>query len=93
MSTKGTLILNQQECEGNYDFEAVQHYMTRGFQLIFSELSLVIVADSLAAIREHYPDNADYFQVFEYVFPNHIRQKFYCIHDETHVIFLLPDEY
>lgn len=31
MSTNGTLILEQQECEGNYDFESVQHFMTKGF--------------------------------------------------------------
>ena len=93
MSTKGTLILEEQECEGNYNFETVQHYMTRGFQIVFGEIALAIATAALVAIRELYPDNADYLQVFEYVFENQMKQKFFCIHDKTHVTFLLPDEY
>lgn len=93
MSTKGTLILRKQECEGNYNFETVNHYMTRGFQNFFGELALAIATASLVMISEQYPDNADYFQVFDYVFPSHTKKKFYCIHDTTHVTFLLPDEY
>lgn len=93
MSTNGTLILEQQECEGNYDFESVQHFMTKGFQTAFGEFALAIATAAIVAIKEQFPNNADYFQVFEYVFANQKRQKFYLIHDEICATFLLPDEY
>lgn len=93
MSTKGTLFLKQQECEGNYNFESVQHYMTRGFFNLFGDLAVEVASASLTTIMEKHPDNADYFQVLVFVFPNGEAQEFYCIHDETHVTFLLPDEY
>ena len=90
---RGLLVLKPQECEGNYDFTKAKHYMTRGFLNYFQELAPGIATASLQAIMEKYPTNADYFQVFEYTYTHGCTQKFYCIHDETHITFLLPSEY
>ena len=92
MITKGQLILSEQECEGNYDFLGVRPFMTRGFKTIFGENSLDIAIAALLAISERYNDNADYLQVFNYI-QDGDSTKFYCIHSETYITFLLPEEY
>lgn len=92
MITKGQLILREQECEGNYDFLGVRPFMTRGFNTTFGENSLDIAIAALLAISERYNDTADYLQVFDYT-QGEEKIKFYCIHSETYITFLLPEEY
>ena len=67
--------------------------MTRGFFNLFGDMAVGIASASLTAIMEKHPDNADYFQVLAFAFPNGESQEFYCIHDVDHITFLLPDEY
>lgn len=82
------VILKDQECTGNYKFEATA-YMTRGFQSEFGESSVLVVAKTLALIKERALSiGADYLQV---AFCN--GTKFWIIDDVTHITFLLPSEY
>ena len=90
---KGKVKIKKQECEGNYKFIDVKQYMTCGFQNAFGEEATLIVFTALELILEQYPNNADYLQIFEYEYPNKKIIRFWCIHDETHITFLLPEEY
>ena len=90
---KGKVKIKKQECEGNYKFTDVKQYMTCGFQNAFGEEALLIVILALELILEQYPNNADYLQKFEYECPNKKIIRFWCIHDKTHITFLLPEEY
>lgn len=87
------LVLRNQECNGDYDFTNPKVYMTRGFQHLFGTRTYSIIPSALQEIITTYRDTADYLQVFDYYFANGTKQKFYCIHDKSHITFLLPSEY
>lgn len=90
---EGKVKISKQECEGNYKFTGVEQYMTSGFQNAFGEEATLIAFTALALILKEYPNNADYLQTFEYEYPNKKVISFWCIHDETYITFLLPEEY
>lgn len=84
------LKLLPQECSGESKFSS-QPYMTRGFLDAFQGLAAIVAAHSLDLIQTRLvraPEGADYLQVFECG-----DISFWCIDDNTHVTFLLPEEY
>lgn len=90
---KGKVYINEQEKRGNYTFTGVGQYVTCGFGDIFGKEAPEVALTALALILEKYPDNADYFQTFEYHRENGEIVRFWCINDVDHITFLLPEEY
>ena len=70
----GEITLYPQEQEGNYNFH-VRPMVTRGFQSLFGDLTVLLVQNCLTMIDECY-EKPDYLQVFSYE-----GTKFYCIAD------------
>lgn len=93
MPLKGKVILNRQESTGNYDFSISKKYMTAGFQNTFGREAVQIASTAVSLIMETYPDNADYLQTFQYIYPDGKVTDFWIIHDQSHYTVLLPDEY
>lgn len=90
---KGTITLNDQECEGTYNFGNTEKYMTKGFKNRFGDEAEELIAQSIEKIMEKYPNNADYLQVLYYD-----DTKFYLIVDNYGngryiLTVLLPEEY
>lgn len=93
MVSKGKVILNEQECAGNYDFSIQQKYITGGFQNIFGDEAPLIIFTAICLIMETYPHNADYFQTFKYLCPDGTETAFWIIHSGGYYTVLLPEEY
>lgn len=93
MALKGTLILNEQEDTGSYDFSIQKRYMTIGFQNVFGDEASTIAFTAIRMIMETYPHNADYLQTFNYVHSDGTQTAFWIIHDGDHYTLLLPEEY
>lgn len=89
---KGKIYLNEQEESGNCKYTGVRQFMACGFRDILGEEASAVAFTALALILEHYPDNADYLQTFEYHLEN-VVIRFWCINDGEHITFLLPEEY
>lgn len=89
----GKVHINDQEKSGNYLFTGVGLYMTCGFQNLFGETASTVALTALELILQKYPNNADYLQTFEFCNDNGMKQRFWCINDVDHIIFLLPEEY
>lgn len=94
---KGKIVLNDQECEGTYDFHKTEKYMTKGFQSTFGDEANEIYANAINMIMEKYPTNADRFQTLVYTLDG-MKTKFWLIIDDygngVHVLTaLLPEEY
>lgn len=98
---KGKLYLNNQECEGNYNFiDVAESYMTQGFAKKFGNEAKEIFSKALWMIAEKYPNTADYLQTFVYELGDKEEDKirFWMILDEYKngiyiVTALLPEEY
>lgn len=101
--------MHEQEVEGNYDFLHAEHLLTRGFREFFLEENETGVEDPyrenvangmvlgtlyrmLSMIHNKYGTKADYLQVFDCTY-NNKSAKMFVIHDESHVTFMLADEY
>ena len=93
MFLKGKVILNKQECTGDFDFSIQERYMTIGFQNVFGKEASQIAFTAISLIMETYPHNADYLQTFKYIYPDGTETAFWIIHDRDHYTLLLPDEY
>lgn len=92
-----TITVEDQECEGAFDFRKSAKCMTKGFQNKFGDNASGILLVSIAAIAEKYPDNADYLQVLTYD-KDGVKIKYWMILDDygngNHVVTaLLPEEY
>lgn len=90
---KGMITLNDQECEGTYNFLNTEKYMTKGFKNRFGDEAEELIAQSIETIVERYQNNADYLQVLYYD-----NTKYYLIVDNygngRYVLTaLLPEEY
>ena len=90
---KGTITLNDQECEGTYNFLNTEKYMTKGFKNRFGDEAEELIAQSIETIVERYQNNADYLQVLYYD-----NTKYYLIvddygNDRYVLTALLPEEY
>ena len=98
---KGKLYLENQECEGNYDFiNITESYMTRGFAKKFGDEAKEIFSKALWMIDEKYSNTADYLQSFVYELGDKKEDKirFWMILNEykngVHIVTaLLPEEY
>lgn len=90
---KGKVIINEQEQEGSYTWTEIDSYMTRGFQECFKDEAIPIAFTAVQLILEKYPNNADYFQTFKYVYPDGKEIAFWIINDIDHYTVLLPSEY
>lgn len=93
MTLKGKVILKEQECTGNYDFSMTEHYMTAGFLDTFGAEAVTIASTAISLLIKTYPDNADYFQTFKYVYSDDEETGFWIIHDLERFTVLLPEEY
>ncbi len=94
------LVLQEQECEGNYNFHS-EPVCTKGFIERFGDIASELVYEALALINDTY-QNPDWLQVFYYG-----NKKFWVISDfkrdvkvenykglkNLYVIFMLPEEY
>lgn len=89
---KGKVQINEQEREGDYNFLGIKVYTTKGFAETFKQETHEIILESLILISENFP-HADYFQTFTYEYPDGRVIRYWCIHDKTHITFLLPEEY
>lgn len=69
---KGMITLNDQECEGTYNFLNTEKYMTKGFKNRFGDEAEELIAQSIETIVERYQNNADYLQVLYMTIPNTI---------------------
>ena len=98
---KGKLYLNNQECEGTYDFLKVsQTFMTKGFAEKFGEEAKEIISKALWMIDEKYSNTADYLQTFVYELGENKEDKirfWFMLDDYGNNVWvltaLLPDEY
>lgn len=93
MSLNGIVLINEQENTGDYDFSISEKYMTAGFQNTFGKKAVQIALTAVSLIMEKYPHEADYFQTFQYVFPDGKTADFWIIHDRDYYTVLLPEEY
>jgi hypothetical protein len=94
------LVLQEQECEGNYNFHS-ETVCTKGFINKFGDIVPELVGEALSLINATY-ENPDWIQVFYYG-----DRKFWVISDfergteveiynglkKLYVIFMLPEEY
>ncbi len=94
------LVLEEQECEGNFNFNN-KPVCTKKFQELFGEDSSLIIFAAIALINETY-ENPDYIQVFCYgdkkfwviaKFQKDERVEDYKNIEYLYVTFLLPEEY
>lgn len=90
---QGKIILNEQERNGKYMWIGVPPYMTCGFREKFGDEADEILITAIALILERYPNNANYFQSFRYIYPNGREIRFWVINDIDHITALLPCEY
>lgn len=90
---KGKVTIQEQEVSGNYKFVGIPMYMTKGFQETFGEETNAVAFTAHMLLLEKYPNDADYFQVFLYSYPDGKEVKFWLINDVSHMTFLLPSEY
>ena len=96
---EGKIIYNEQEQQGNYTFLGTEKYMTSNFLNTFGEvLAHEIYANAIALVMEKHPEDADYFQTFEYQYPDGKVVKFWIILDEREDVpniltALLPEDY
>lgn len=93
MFLKGKVILNKQECPGDYDFSIQEKYITIGFQYVFEDEASQIASTAISLIIEAYPHNAYYLQTFKYIYPDGTERAFWIIHDGDCCTVLLPEEY
>lgn len=93
MSLNGKVLINKQEDTGDYDFSISEKYMTAGFQNAFGKEAVQIAFTAVSLIMEKYPNEADYFQTFQYVYPDGKTTDFWIIHDCDYYTVLLPEEY
>lgn len=93
MSLSGKVLINEQEDTGDYDFSISEKYMTTGFQNAFGKEAVQIAFTAVSLIMEKYPSEADYFQTFQYVYPDGKTTDFWIIHDCDYYTVLLPEEY
>lgn len=93
MSLSGKVLINEQEATGDYDFSISEKYMTTGFQNTFGKEAVQIAFTAISLIMEKYPHKADYFQSFQYVYPDGKTSDFWIIHDQEYYTLLLPEEY
>lgn len=96
---KGTVILNEQESEGNLSFYGNHNVMTRNFLDTFGDEASSIVFTACALVMEAHPDGADYFQTFIYRDEHGKETKFWLIIDVPGdgslniLTALLPEDY
>lgn len=96
---EGTVIYNEQEQNGNYTFAGTEKYMTSNFLHTFGEvLAHVLYAKAVEMVIEKHPSNADYFQTFEYHYPDGRSVRFWIILDEREngcniLTALMPEDY
>ena len=93
MSLSGKVLINEQEDTGDYDFSISEKYMTTGFQNAFGKETVQIAFTAVSLSMEKYPNEADYFQTFQYVYPDGKTTDFWIIHDRNYYTVLLPEEY
>lgn len=93
MPLSGKVILNKQETTGDYDFSITEKYMTTRFQNTFGSEAVPIAFTAVSLIMERYPHEADYFQSFQYVYPDGKTSDFWIIHNQEYYTLLLPEEY
>ena len=93
MSLSGNVLINEQEDTGDYDFSISEKYMTTGFQNAFGKEAVQIAFTAVSLIMEKYPNEADYFQTFQYVYPDGKTTNFWIIYDRDYYTVLLPEEY
>lgn len=93
MSLSGKVLINEQEDTGDYDFSISEKYMTTGIQNAFGKEAVQIAFTAVSLIMEKYPNEADYFQTFQYVYPDGKATDFWIIHDCDYYTVLLPEEY
>lgn len=93
MSLSGKVLINEQEDTGDYDFSISEKYMTTGFLNTFGEEATQIAFTAVSLIMEKYPHKADYFQSFQYVYPDGKTSDFWIIHNQEYYTLLLPEEY
>lgn len=94
---KGTIKLNDQECEDTLNFHNTEKYMTKGFSSTFGDEANEIYQKAIDLIMEQYPNNADRFQTLTYTLDNE-EIRFWLIVDDygngRYVLTaLLPEEY
>ena len=97
---KGTIKLNDQECEGSYDSNIISNsekYMTNGFNATFDKETPIIFKKAIDMIIEKYPTNADYLQTFTYSLDGEEIRFWIMIDDYGNgryvLTALLPEEY
>ncbi len=90
---QGTIIYNEQERSGKYEWNGIPTYMTCGFRETFGDEADEILVASIAIILKNHPADADYFQTFRYKYPDGEEIKFWVINDIDHITALLPSEY
>lgn len=88
----GTIKIEDQEQEGNYDYHVVPNVSTISFYEEFGEDTGSIVTKALSLILEEHP-KADFMQVFRYQWPDGHETEFWASHEFDHVTFLLPQDY
>lgn len=92
IQNKINLKLLPQEYSGNRQFKNSKVVCTAGFASTFNENLYDVVYASLEKICTTYPFNADYLQVFTCTL-NEEFIKFYAIHENCYIIFMLSSEY
>lgn len=90
---QGKITLNKQEESGTYKWDGIPTYMTCGFREKFGDEADEILIASIALILKKYPNNANYFQTFRYLYPDSREIRFWVINDIDHITALLPSEY
>lgn len=94
------LLLQEQECEGNYDFTC-QSLCTKGFMSKFESIISELADETLRLINETY-EKPDRLQVLFYgrtkfwVLANYEKECERCGYKkeaDRYVIFMLPEEY
>ena len=84
---KGKVTIQEQEVSGNYKFVGIPMYMTKGFQETFGEETNAVAFTAHMLLLEKYPNDADYFQVFLYSYPDgkEVKYEVYavCIVEDT----------
>lgn len=93
---KGNLILKEQEVEGEFSFTRPPKFVGKQFSSLFNyeitDSMNDVIGEAIRLIEERYGGQADCFQVFIYESRHGEKTKFYCIHDITHITFVLPEE-
>lgn len=90
---RGKVIYDEQEQSGSYVWAGIPSYMTKNFKATFGDEAELIASAAVVLILKKHPHDADYFQVFKYLYPNGKAVKFWVINDVTHFTALLPSDY